>query len=301
MIDLSRGRVIGAETEAEKQARRRLTLGASEVAAACGLSPWMTPIELWQEKCGFVPPRESNLAMEIGLYMEQKIKQLFERRTGKTVRHAQMQFTHPHYSWLTATVDGIVDDDELVEYKSVGELVKDWGDDGSEDIPETYLVQAEMQMACSGAARNSVAVLIGKSRFQIHPAVKDDCIIAGLIDRAREFRACVESREPPTWGALDARALAVLHPQCEGTMELDAEAAALFKRWKRAKACEKKNEARLDSLKTSLLTILGDNQFGILPDGKVVKRFRVEKKGGPVSYVAKPGLDHYFKEVKGVK
>lgn len=85
-------------------------IGGSEAAAAIGLSPWMTPLELWRLKTGQTQPKDlsGNAAVEQGVKWEPILRDLF------AATHPEHQIEHYPYDmlyqterpWLFATLDG---------------------------------------------------------------------------------------------------------------------------------------------------------------------------------------------------
>ncbi len=45
---------------------RRNSIGGSDSAAACGMSPWKSPLELYCDKMGMIPDKETNESMRRG-------------------------------------------------------------------------------------------------------------------------------------------------------------------------------------------------------------------------------------------
>lgn len=92
----------------------RLTgIGASESAAACGLSEWMSPLELWHRKRQHLPPIPDNRAMRLGRKLEPIIADEFELETGLKISHRSPGlYRHDVLNYILATPDGIIDDDQ---------------------------------------------------------------------------------------------------------------------------------------------------------------------------------------------
>lgn len=133
-------------------------IGASEAAAVVGVSPWMTPMELWRLKVGAAQPKDlsGSAAVSRGVRMEPVLRDLY----------AAM---HPHYTvdyhaydilyqedrpWLFATLDGEVTDDQgrrgILEIKTSSPNGKlGWAKwDGQ--IPSHYYCQLLHQMLATG-------------------------------------------------------------------------------------------------------------------------------------------------------
>lgn len=90
-------------------------VGASEAAATCGMSPWMTKNELWEIKSGIRKAKDisGNAEVQRGVNMEGAIRNFF------AALHPEYEVEHHQYDilyqderpWLFATLDG-----EITEY-----------------------------------------------------------------------------------------------------------------------------------------------------------------------------------------
>lgn len=283
-------------------AERRKTLGASETAAALGVSPYASPIDLWQQKLGLAPEVEENEAMRWGKRLEPLILDAYQDLTGRRIVGTQIKLHHPDHSCLTATLDAVCEDGRIVEAKTTG-WAREWGEVGSDEIPELYLVQVAQQLAITGATVADVPVLIGGQRLKIYTVERDDALIGRVINGALRFWDHVERREPPTWGRMDARALAVLNPECEGEAPWDLEDAEAIEQLVLRYEVDKREiemiEARSEETKIAILSAMGNAKYGTLPDGRRIKRFLQEMPSRVVNYVAKAHTRHYFLVTKG--
>jgi len=101
-------------------------IGASQVAAALGISPFQTPANLAMELLGRIPPPEENEAMRIGNIMEPAIAQIYMDREEMIIHPWEETCVHPHFDWLIAHPDYFYNDENeikpicLIEIKNVG-------------------------------------------------------------------------------------------------------------------------------------------------------------------------------------
>jgi putative phage-type endonuclease len=290
--------MITPENKAAWLAERSSYIGASEVAAVIGASPWQTPVEKWQEKTGRIGTTEGNEAMEWGLLLEPLILAEYERRQGVTVERRQEFSRHPIYPFMGATLDGVTGS-KLVEVKTTSAFAKDFGDEDDDAIPDHYRVQVHAQMAVTGLAQADLVVLIGGQRLKIYPVERHDPLVNLIEDRCSEFWECVQSDTPPTWGKMTPQSLAVINPECEGVAEWDEVTAAVIaehiEKIEQNKETVKRLEEDIESYKSSVLQLLGNARTGYLPDGRRVNRYLERHEAKTVSYVTKPSVRHYFK------
>lgn len=163
---------------------REAGLGASEVAAILGLSPWQTPLSVWRTKQG-VPNQINPDAAYWGHAHEPTIAQWIRDHhpeVGKVSMHGRSvrSIEHP---WLTASPDRIATDphDNLerpVELKTDDGFSRDsWID----AVPDYYRIQSIVQQGIEGADFGWLAVLHGTKtaeliRIDFDPAVWEQIV-----------------------------------------------------------------------------------------------------------------------------
>jgi len=139
IIELSQG-------SSEWHEHRSRYIGASEISAVLGLSPWKKPHELFLEKTGQLKETISASKQELfdkGHALEKIAREKYELQTLK--KFPPMVILNDKYPYFSASLDGLSDDKELIEIKMVGL------DDFlnvllGEKIPDKYLPQVMLQM-----------------------------------------------------------------------------------------------------------------------------------------------------------
>jgi putative phage-type endonuclease len=176
-------------------------IGGSDAAAICGLSPWKTAYQLYQEKRKEVPPPDlsANERVYWGTVLEEVVAREYSKRTGRAVRRVNRTLVHPTYDFIRAHIDRlVVGDDRILECKTTDAArASDWGEEGSEEIPRHYQAQPQHYLAVTGKAVCDVAVLIGGNRMRIYTIQRDEEFIAMLLEAEREFWERVQAGEPP--------------------------------------------------------------------------------------------------------
>lgn len=175
---------------------RQSGIGGSDVAAILGLSKWKSPLDVYNEKIAETPVEETNASMEWGTRLEPVIRQKYADDTGLTVTIPNETFRHPDHPFMIANVDGILPDGNVLEIKTARSGA-DWGEEGTDEIPEYYLTQVQHYMTVLGAKRCDVAVLIGASDFRIYHVDFDPEVAAMLIEEEKAFWQRVVDRNPP--------------------------------------------------------------------------------------------------------
>lgn len=252
---------------------RRSGIGASDVAAILGISPWESPYSVWAKKTGRVGDIEETEAMEMGLALEPAIAELFHRRTGMWVVGAQTWCEHPDEGWARATLDGwaaespwsqIVDAVGGYEAKSTADSVKKWDELG---VPPMYQAQVQFQMWVTGMERTWLGVLHGSFglRFRHYLVERDEADIELIADRCRQF--WVEHVEADVAPSVDG------HPATTATLkdlaaepgtavELGRDVVAHVQVLADLKAAKKRLETEIDAESNAIRAALGSHTDG---------------------------------------
>ena len=218
---------------------RKGGIGSSDAAAAVGLNPYKSQLQLWMEKTGrdralpVVDPNDDQSPMYWGTLLEPIVAAHYTRRTGHRVRRINAVLQHSQYPWMLANIDREVvgaSDVQILECKTAGiHGARLWRD----GVPEYVQLQVMHQLAVTGKQAADVAVLLGGQELQVFRIERDDTLIAQLITLEQQFWGYVErDQEPPADGSASAElALRCLYPRDSGsTLDLstDLEMSGVF-------------------------------------------------------------------------
>lgn len=206
---------------------RKNGIGGSDAAAAVGLSPYMSPLELWLIKTGrdaILPkpdPNDTTAPVFWGSMLEPIVAASYTKQTGNKVRRVNAVLQHPTIPFMLANIDREVvgcRDVQLLECKTAGEFGARLWRDG---VPEYVQLQVQHQLAVTGRQAADVAVLICGQKLEVHRVVRDDELIARLIPLEAAFWRYVETDNPPPPDGSDSadRALRCLYPSASGTVD----------------------------------------------------------------------------------
>lgn len=253
---------------------RRQTIGASEVAAILGMSPWESAYSLWAKKVYGDTSTDEPEWQEWGNLIEPLICDKYAAETGrKVVDHGRYAVryseTCPH---LSATLDrevlafdergpGCMDAKNVTAYKA-----SDWQD----GAPLVYQIQLQAQMEVTGYRWGSLAALIGGNTFRWCDVERNDAFIAMMRTKIAAFWKLIETKTPPPIdGSLStAEVLKRLYPKDSGeSVELPREAADWTAMYERAQADIKDAEERKRLAQSQIIAAIGDATIGVLPDG----------------------------------
>lgn len=127
------------------------TVGGSDVATIFGLSPWVTPLELWLIKKGRMKAKPSNNAdqMEMGHLLEPIAAYWYGKKSGNTVINDTGLYQHADYPYALANFDRRFERPDgqkgILECKSTSfHKAGDWAEDG---IPIYYELQLRFYLA----------------------------------------------------------------------------------------------------------------------------------------------------------
>ncbi len=217
-------RLVGTKTLPRDQwlAVRKRGIGSSDAAAAVGLNPYKSALELWLEKTGredklpSIDPHDEESPMYWGTILEPIVAKHYSSRSGNKVRrlNAVLQHPQPELSWMLANIDREVigaDDVQILECKTAGiNGARLWKD----GVPEYVQLQVQHQLAVTGKTAADVAVLLGGQHLEIYRIQRDDDLIRRLIQLEQHFWHYVESdTAPPADGSKSAElALRCLYP-----------------------------------------------------------------------------------------
>lgn len=245
---------------------RRGGIGASDVGAILGFSKWRDHLEVWAEKTGRAPSRDSTLRMRLGTALEPFIAEEFERATALRLVDpgATAVYQHPEVSYFRCTPDRLVlgPDSIPVELKSVHPFqADDWE---APWAPLEYQAQLQFQMLILGAKRGYLAGMTDEE-ILVRPFERNQRFVGQMVERLHEFWRWVErDEEPPAdWNRTIALSgFKLLHPDDNGeTVQLPLEILPAVQDYLDKTVIIKALEKEADAQKARVIAAIGDATY----------------------------------------
>jgi putative phage-type endonuclease len=269
---------MSTEVVGKTPSTRKTFIGASDVPAIVGLSPWRTAYDVWAEKTGRVEPKTDTPAMWIGRQLESALLDHAEKLLGKLIRGARFAIQNtPIVAWPDAVV---AKSTEPVEAKTTGLLypaTDDWGEEGTDQIPDYYVVQCLIQLEATGAEVCHVPALVGQRGIKMYRVSANKDVQRMLVDACCEFWDKHVLADVPPHDVYPSLDIASRLRRVAGKVTQIADTLAVDE-WLAVKDQIKQLEEREKELRQRILGLLGDAEVGQLPDGREITYFEQQRK-----------------------
>jgi putative phage-type endonuclease len=277
-------------------AARRDGIGASEIAAVLGISPWDSPFSLyWKKREGW--ESEVNDDMRTGILVEPVVAEWWLANCDPNENLTLSQvglFASGERPWQICTPDRLVHlacpscgdgppdtwgcsdcrntglgspAHAVLECKWTGSW-NGWGDPGGDDIPVYYRAQVQWQCDVMDVDEWHLAVL-GPSGFRAYQGRRDETDLRMMREAGRRFMQQIENDDPPGVDehAATLSTLKKLHPDLDDrAQEVDPATAAGYRR---ARALKTHATALCDRYEARLRAAMGDAKRAVC-DGQTV-------------------------------
>ncbi len=173
---------------------RRQGIGGSDVAAALGVSPWKSQLELWGEKTGLVPDDfDGNEFTYWGEALEQILMDRFNADHKNLVMGGQKSRPHKDHPCLRANVDGII-------YEHDGDALGIWEAKTASteftEVPVHYQLQVQHYMYVYDLPFAIVSVLFHGNLYKEFRIERDPKYAVILVPQLLNFWQKVVDKLP---------------------------------------------------------------------------------------------------------
>ena len=261
---------------------RKQGIGSSDAAAACGIHPYLSMLELWMIKTGRMTSDidesiEGYSPLYWGNTLEPMVAKFYQEHTGNKVRrvNAILQHPDPNNHFMLANLDYAVtgsDEVQILECKTTGEHgAKLW----KHGVPLYVTCQVQHQLAVTGKTAAHICVLICGHEAKVYKVERDEQLIASIIEHERLFWQYVETDTPPTPDHSEsaARALKQLYPKTKPSSKVDLRedegANKLFDKLLGYRNSIADLEQQHDQVKYQLQTLIKDNEVAVFTSGAI--------------------------------
>ena len=287
------------ENKQEWLKERKNYLGGTDLSSIAGLNPYRTALDVYLDKTSDDIACETNAAMRWGNLLEDVIAKEYSEVIGQTIAIEPNTIYHPEYKFLAANIDRWVGDKEYVlECKTAGfTRCKEWGELGTDQIPESYLIQCAYYASICDVPKVDIAVLIAGQDFRIYTYHRNKDLEDKIIKIGVNFwHNHIEKRIPPK--CVSTRDTFNLFPQ-SNHHKIVAE-TNIMEKWEQLKAAkeeESKIAYTIEKLKTDIQEFMRDYDVLIDNNGNVIATWKntAPKSFFDVKKFKDEAKDLYFK------
>lgn len=182
-------------------ADRSTFIGGSDVAAILNISPWASPVQLYEKKVNPPTPtaHEANRKEKRrgkrweAVVAEMLVEELEARGHKVKIVAANKRYTDPTVPYFACEIDFEIlldDDTEItnVELKTVHPYKSnEWGEEGTDESPVWYSAQGMWGLGITGRHMCIVAALFGADELKVYFVERDEETIVAMRERANAF------------------------------------------------------------------------------------------------------------------
>ena len=262
------------------------TVGGSDVAVIFGLSPWVTPLELWLIKKGRMKPKlpPNPEQLEMGHMLEPIAAHFYALRTGNVVTDDNYLYQHANLRYALANIDrrytrkedgegGVLECKSLTYHKA-----SDWADGA---YPIYYELQLRYYLAVLDQKHGAFSALWGNNPENdlATPHIERDQAKEYIIfEKLDQWIWSLRHDKPPTMGDIKPQlamdALARIYgasqkglPTIEFPMKFEPQLrriAALQEKNAELRGIIKKNEEAIEAHSVRIAELMKQHEHGIL-------------------------------------
>lgn len=189
--------------------KRKECVTASDIPVIMGLSPYMTPYQLWQEKVGLSEPCPTNSAMQRGKDLEVVARKHLEKTYDIKLENPCV--FHPDHPWLMASLDAYGDNPGVWFKRLLAEIkclcLEKHQNALAGKIDPMYLYQMQAQMLITGMDVNLYCSYYpGHSEeYALLSVQREESVCQEILKAAMAFYRCMTLMEPPELSERDYR------------------------------------------------------------------------------------------------
>ena len=231
------------------------------------------PSNVYREKTSQVlVANEPNLRMQLGTVLQPFALRQFAALTGAKLTEVPGVTRHQNVPWIGASLDAKTSEGYPVDAKCIfGAPGEEWGDAGTDRVPDKVLLQVLWQMLTVGAPIGFVAALFVGYQVRWYRIEQDPELADMLVLIAGDF----EDWQHPLTEQAVAKAQRVTPGKSIRLPDQCSEFAAEYVRL--AETIRNAEEKR-SIVRNELIAAMGDAEIGLLPDGSKTKRKTINRK-----------------------
>ena len=254
--------------EADKAAwleKRKHYITGTDAGKLLGVSPYGGKFSVWCDKTGRTEPLAETPAMRAGKAFEASILKMYAEETDCKLEHMDGYnlVTSDSFPRLGASLDGWNHDLGIpVDAKNIRWKTDEWGDAYTDQFPEYYKAQLQVQMMVTGATSAHLAVMFSGQDLFVYVMEYDDEMAERILAESEAFWPFVQADEMPEADGSEQADAFIKKEFAEGdenqTKEATEELAELVKKLSAARKAQKEAKAKEDEIANQIKVFMGN-------------------------------------------
>lgn len=256
-------------------------IGGSDIPVILGLSSYKTPYVLYLEKTGTLEETYEETEQQYwGKMLEPVIREHFAKKHNVEILQPET-IRHPICDYLRANLDGYAPElDAVLEIKCSDKFMRgQWGDEGTDVIPMTYLTQGAHYALLKDSVKTIFPVLIGGNEYREFTYIRDPEIETMIFQAANDFWSCVKSGTPPDPINIDDMKLKYNQTNPEKFLTVTQEISSELMKLADVKAKIKELNELEKEYRFQIMNHMKDSECLIDESGKPLVTWKANKKG----------------------
>jgi putative phage-type endonuclease len=238
---------------------RKGWIGSSDVGVILGLSSYKTPYDLYLEKRGLLEPeRRESKAATAGKRFEYGVLDEAEELLGRLDRNVHRKAQSLAFPLATNIDAVVVETGKPVEAKTaglLGPLVGNWGEAGTDEVPDAYIAQAQVHLLVTEKESCHLPSFIAGRGFVMFEIPRNEEVIKIIVDRCARFWEEVQKGTPPERSLPTLDVVKRLRRQPNKVISIPD---AIVGDWLNCKEAESLAKKAKEAAEANLLAAMGD-------------------------------------------
>ena len=248
--------------------KRKGFVTGTDAGKIIGVSPWGGMFSVWLDKTGRSEPVAETPAMKAGKVMEATILKLYAEETDSVLEHMDGYDlrTCDEYPRIGASLDGWNHTLGIpVDAKNIRWKDEKWGDAYTDEFPEYYKAQLQVQMMVTGAKSAHLAVMFSGQDFFVYTMEYDGEMARKILEASDELWNFVATDTMPEADGAEStneyikKEFAVGKEDSE--IEPTEELKELVKKLSDARKAKKEAEAEEERIGNRIKVIMGSSSI----------------------------------------
>ena len=171
---------------------RRTKITATDTAKIMNLSPFCTPLQLWEEKLGLRESTPINDKMREGSLMEEQARDFLNSLSETNFKPIVLESID--FPFMMASLDGMNSVGDIVEIKCGKKSYEDLKEG---KIPDYYYAQIQKQIYVSNSICCKYFCYRSENEHMYNIINRDDAFIEKMIEAEKQFYQCLLNFFPP--------------------------------------------------------------------------------------------------------